>query len=349
MPSRTTKIRGWLSRLLALLKGRVNRLFVLLSWRVPLAISIVVLVALVVVASFTPSDTMISFQGRTDVMTIGVSASDPASFGLSQALNTTDGRCLSDVLIRPAVGTEVTYQADRSGLLSVFVRSGVLLTDTQSPPHPISNLELLVSATGGCASGKDVRLPANGALRIGSIFRVVTSDDHRLPALRDGMLRVHGRSLRRLAGIPLSWGPFAEASLYQAGELVVPMGSVVEPALASDGLATDWRGYADAPITSDPSSGILVSAATDAKAVPVLLPKPYAGTARGQCAGVQWEPGSSRPECVTLGLGRKLTLDPSLRLLYGLIVALGAFGGAMAVGEKIYGLLVRRADGIEKA
>jgi hypothetical protein len=75
--------------------------------------------------------------------------------------------------------------------------------NSQDPPREVANLELLVSAFGKCPSDEDVRLPTNGALRIGSALQVVTYGDYQLLALRNGTIRVYGRALQQIAGVPL--------------------------------------------------------------------------------------------------------------------------------------------------
>lgn len=308
----------------------------LVSIRVQLAGGLLTGILVVAAATVAPSESMITFDGVSDSVVVEVHASDLASFGLRRAWDTRSQTCLSNVLVTPRVRAQVRYRMHASGRLSVFVEGGVAVSSEGREEVAANSAELLVSSRDTCQVDEDVRLPANGGLRIGTEFQVVTARDFRLPVLRRGLVQVYGRSIRAIAGVPLHWGPFSEGSLYKAGELTVPAGSVVENAVVRGEGKAAWWGYAYAPVVSAPAEGLTVSASTNASAVPVYLPAPYMGTQHSLCVKAGNAIGSLRPECVALGLGTKLGVDPSLRLLYGIVVALGALGAAVALCGSVY-------------
>jgi hypothetical protein len=294
------------------------------------------LVVTVTASCVSEPHTMVSATVNTEYASTRVVSPQDGAFRLAAAR--IDDTCVRDVFIEPATGAVVALTRPAKGELVVDVIGD---SAWHSPYHQNDarqtrerHLRLVVSNDCDCASGRSVRLPFKGLATIGADLQEVTSDFEKPQlALLSGQLAIYGRSI-----IDLNFGPFQARALYLSQTLPVPAGSRIAaarrdkpssaaagPAAKYEGDISPWYGFVDADFDAEGSSGLTVEASTNARFVEIYPPAPFR---------IEGEVHGSRPDVVSLSLAARLSGDPNLVWLLGVLTVVG---GLFAWGLNLLG------------
>lgn len=314
-------------------------------WRFALIWITLGLVALAVLLSAlwqTPS-TLVSASLHTESVSFRVTSPESVRIVFPKALrlDKDSKTCLENLLVEPALGASIRYTRPVHQPLEVSVSGSVTLTYAakgKELTEKVRDVTIEVHDATGCADQRVQRLPVQGDRAIfGAHALDLTSAHDASLRMLSGRLTVYGRALSTVLGIPLSASSGRNA-LYVAGEIPLPGGAVIEePEVAKVPEPTQrgsamWSGFADVDFTNEGSAAISVEASTNAGAVSIFLPTPNLGQAAR----------SDDPETVSLSLMARLTGDPHLLLVYGLLGMLGLLLGLAATAREL--LLSGRKD-----
>lgn len=292
--------------------------------RVPRAALFLVLAALVLLGGSLQGEpnTMLAASVETEVIEINVINPAASAFVLPRARLAGQGRCFEGVLVRPEAGSRLQYSRSRHGPLVVNVNGKAAWSHAgnRGAYEPATSLEFEVwvdkedGAT--CNARPHVRLPIQGTVNIGSDLPEVHRADDRQLTLLSGKLLLYGRAVGDLFAIPLTFGPLKPGALYFSQEFPLPGGSRIASArLKNEGGGGEaegsrWYGFADIADSADGAGAIAVQASTNARYVELYTPAPYRSETGDD---------SYRADTISLSLGARLTGDPNLLWIYGLV------------------------------
>ncbi len=208
--------------------------------------------------------------------------------------------------------------------------------ETAEPPYNYKLASIPVVA--GCNRVDRIRLPVNGIAVFGDDLKHVTQSNASPPLLLSGRMMVFGRATSKFGNVfRLDFGPFQEYGLYFAQEFAIPGGARIgampvnmptsvsasdasgnqgqgaEASKDTDALIAHWYGFADIVFKSDEADAISIAASSNASKVGIYLPVPFR-TDDAQ--------GGSRADIISLSLLARLTGDPNLMWIYGLMLLL---------------------------
>lgn len=291
----------------------------------------------------TPS-TLVSASLHTESVRFRVTSLESARIAFPKGLlRLSKGNeiCVENLLVEPALGASISYTRPSHQSLEVTVSGLVTLTSDakgKELPEKVRGVTIKVHDAVGCADQPVQRLPVLGDQAIfGAHALELTSPHDASLRILSGRLTVYGRALSTVLGIPLSTSS-GRNELYVAGEIPLPGGSVIEePEVAKTPESAKrrsamWSGFADVDFTNKGPAAISVEVSTNASVVSIFLPTPNLGRAAH----------SGDPETVSLSLMARLTGDPHLLLLYGLLGVLALLLGLAATAREL--LLSDRKD-----
>jgi hypothetical protein len=311
--------------------------------RAPRVVIFLLLAALVLLGASLQGDanTMLAASVQTEVIEIQVVNPAAATIALPRARLAEQNQCFENVLIRPAAKTKLQYSRTRHGPLVLVVDGKAEWTHgaPDSPRLSASSLEFDVRdapeppcCPGAakpepppCNAGPRVRLPVNGTVTIGSDLPEVRDARDRQLALLGGKLLLYGRAVGDLFGLPLRFGPLEPGALYFSQDFPLPGGSRIASARlesqAGDERGAEnsrWYGFADISFAEGDHGAITVEASTNARFVELYTPAPYRSASGGD---------AYRPDTISLSLGARLTGDPNLLWIYGLVAVFATLLG----------------------
>lgn len=271
-------------------------------------------------------NTMLSASVHTEVVELQVVNTAASTFALSRGRLESSNACHESIVVKPEVGALVTYARPGKGTLTVSVYGPAVWYDAARRQNgqvfqSADNLafELRDREKEGvipCPPEGRVRLPVQGVVTFGSDLAEIRDATTQQVALLSGKLTLYGRAMPKLLGVPLDFGPLKADALYFSREIPVPGGSRIATATRhpSDHADTNsdarWFGFADVVFGEGGPGAMTVEASTNARFVELYTPAPFHREAGG---------GGYRPDIISLSLGARLTGDPNLLWIYGLI------------------------------
>ena len=229
----------------------------------------------------------------------------------------------SPTLIAPMANAKITLLED-GGTLRLDVNGGAILTNSVEDIIIPENTKLrLQIGTNACPTMRRVRLPLYGRLTVGEDIQYAADTDFDPKVLRSGELAVYGRSTGRFLGIPLQFGPFIPDVLYKVDDIELLPNSVIENARrtnSGDNYVAEWWGYAD----WTKNSGVIeLNVASNATEITIMNPALRALD----------QEGSAVSDRLSLSLFARLTGDPNLRMLYGILAFFLLVLPALLIGK----------------
>jgi len=288
----------------------------------PALLLLVVALIFAVTTTLPKPSTMFVLTARIESMDVRVVHADAARFALENAWSEATNACMSGVEVVIEHGGVVTYSRKMDGPLYISIRGSSYWTSADEVVHQsVTDARFVIGDPDlECGGSRWIRLPANGLATVGIEGSVPASGDDLL--LLDGNLRLFNRALERLfGGISLDWGPFTANSLYLAAEIPIPSGSRIDKARNLQSTPAVWSGTVSVDMSAGGEPAMSVEMASNAQSVELWAPAIFEPSAPSAASEDSPAPGQI-PDVIALSLGSRLSSDPNLRWLFGLI---GAF------------------------
>jgi hypothetical protein len=263
--------------------------------------------------------TALAAELSTEIIEIEVTNPDAAAFALPYAVAEGETTCLQGLVVTPGRAARVNYERRAREGLAVQVEGTSIWEHGPADRRVRERREgqVMLHARGPACSGSpasSIRLPVNGIVKYGRALPQVVRPEDRPATLLSGHLTVYAHALPDLFTVPLEGGPFQRNALYLAQQVPIPGGTIIASAIspqrnpAEPGAAPRWAGFADVGFGGEDPAAIAVSTTTNTGRVHGYLPSPNVAGGR-----------LSDPEVVSLSLLARITGDPHLQLIYGVL------------------------------
>lgn len=295
----------------------------------PALLLLVLALTVIVSATLPKPSTMFVLTARTESMDVSVVHVDAARFTLENAWSEATDACMNAIEVVVERGGVITYARKIDGPLYISIRGPAHWIGSDDAVHQSSADTRFVIGDPALACGPSrwLRLPANGLVSVGIESSVPASADDLL--LLEGNLRLFNRAIDRLFGvIRLDGGPFKAHSLYLAGEMPIPSGSRLDNARNLQSKAAVWSGTVSVDMNAGGDPAMTVEMASNAQSVDLWAPAIFEPSTPWEATADSPVPGQV-PDVVALSLGSRLSSDPNLRWLFGLIAGFGLIVGIL--------------------
>lgn len=277
------------------------------------------------VALYSPR-TMISLKAETESLDFITTNSQASTLWFEKIFDKIENICLENLAVIVSNGTKINYSRQHREKLTVSIDGQMAITSGQDQTGKRTEFVRLVADPlhKTCPVDGIIRLPIGGLLTVGTDLSFPSQQGEASLLLLSGEVSVFGRATSSIFGvIPLNWGPFEQDALYFVQKLDLPAGSKIQGVGITASNESRWWGYSDVDLRGE-SKSINLNATTNAHALEVYTPAPYwASTAKD---------APSRPDVVALSMSARLSGDPNMLWLYGLVVLLSTiFGGIGAM------------------
>lgn len=289
-----------------------------------------IVAAIVVTLNLPEPATLFVLQAETESIDVTVVQPEAAQVTLARAeVITPKGghelhQCLDGVVVSAEAGAMVTYARQFTGPLFISVRGPFTWTSAGQEVPKAGEREMqfvLHPASAHCGGPAELRLPANGQLLVGLESSIPPSPDDLF--LIKGHLKFYNRSTDRVFGVNLKVRPFTANALYLTSEIDVPPGSRLDGAVDGAKKPAFWAGT----IAVNPrDAGMRLDATTTARSVQLWAPTAFSGGDSQRGAGQE-------PDVISLSFASRISHDPNLLWIYGLVATLF---GAMKTMEVLW-------------
>ncbi|HIO03651.1 MAG TPA: hypothetical protein EYN14_17140 [Alphaproteobacteria bacterium] len=285
---------------------------------------IVASASIILIASTLPvPSTLLSLVAETETIDVKIVNPDASIIAMSGGYDENAETCFERLEVKPSMGATVSYSRIANGSLYIAISGGASISSSEGVARFEQTLARFVISdkTLDCNNPSQIRLPVSGLVSSGN--ESLHSIDITTAVLRGGEVSVFSRSVGSLFGvIPLNWGPFEPDALFLVEVLTLPSGSRLTDARTSSGSPARWWGYADVDFSSTRLPAIQLRAATNARTVKLFAPAPRELSIHA--ANVD-QPSAQQPDVIAFSFGARLSNDPNLRWLYGIIASMALF------------------------